>query len=639
MKNLGAEVVAFFAPDGPLAKEVEGFEARPDQAAMAASVAEVIEGGGCLMAEAGTGTGKTLAYLVAAVLSGKKTVISTATKTLQTQILDREVPLLSKALGRKVSAELLKGRENYLCRRRFNRWTQQSVLRLDRGMDILREWVATTKTGDRGELTELPEEFDEWGRIAATSESCLGQKCPNQDTCFLQLRRRAAQKAQLVVVNHHLFFADLSIKSESSGEVLPRYSAVIFDEAQHIESVATQYFGVRAGSARVADLLRDAATLLGGKKLTEASAERLTSLERNAEIFWGYLSPGTEGKRLKDALDGEGARRLALLTGSLEEMLKHLADAKLDEDEKDALERRMRQIMGDLRVFAEPPAPGEVRWAEMRGRSINLHSVPVDVAPVLAEKLFALPIPVILTSATLRVASSFDYLRSRLGVPATAKEAVAEGPFDYAKQCLLFVPPEMPDPNDARFAGAVAEMIEKILRATNGRAFCLFTSHRVLRLVAAKLKGRIPWAMLVQGEAPRERLLEKFRDDVHSVLLGAQAFWEGVDVPGEALSAVVIDRLPFASPSDPLTEARVEKLVSLGRSPFSDYQLPLAAMALRQGVGRLIRRPTDRGIVAVLDTRIMSRSYGGFFRKSLPPAPITRDFSEVEGFFSKPTPP
>ena len=639
MSKLTEAVLDFFSPGGPLSTNIPGFETREEQARMAASVARVMEGSGVLLAEAGTGTGKTLAYLVAAVLSGRKVVISTATKTLQAQIIDREIPLLSRALGKPVSAELLKGRENYLCLKRYGRWSRQPQLRSEQGLEFLEGWVGRTTTGDRGELADLPEEFETWGRISATSETCLGQKCPNQERCFLTARRRAAQRAQIVVVNHHLFFADLAMRSDTGGEVLPRYSVVVFDEAQHLESVATQYFGIRTGSAKIAQLVRDSGYGVAGKRMPEELTEKIEAVERSSEMFWSFLGPETEGKRLTDPLDGESARRLSLLAGAIEEWLKCLCRIDPEGEERESLERRGRQLLGELRVFMEPPAPGEVRWAEARGRSLYLHSVPVDVAPTLKEKLFGRPLPIILTSATLRVGGNFDYIKRRLGVPEDAAEEVAEGPFDYEKQCLIYVPREMPDPNDAGFARGVAEELKRLLSASNGRAFCLFTSHRLLRSVAAILRGNIPYTMLVQGEAPRERLLEAFRQDVHSVLLGAQAFWEGVDVPGEALSVVAIDRLPFASPADPLIEARVEKIESEGGSPFREYQLPLAALALRQGVGRLIRTPNDRGVVAILDTRIMGRSYGGFFRKSLPPSPITRDFSQVDRFFSPDGPP
>jgi ATP-dependent DNA helicase DinG len=576
---------------------------------------------------------------VAAALSGKKIVISTATKTLQTQILEREIPLVSRALGRTVSAALLKGRENYLCLRRYKRYTSQHLLRFAGRSEVLEEWAGRTQTGDREEIEGLPEEFDIWGRVAATSDTCRGQKCRHFEDCFLQARRKAAQRAQIVVVNHHLFFADLAVRSESAGEVIPRYSAIIFDEAHHLETVATQYFGVRLNSHRVAELVRDAGTLEGAKASAGSLAETVDAVARAAENLWTVLAPEEGALRLHDGLDGEAGKRLTHLAGAVERWIERIGDiqggAKGDESSDiEALVRRARTLLGELRLFAEPPPSGEVRWVETRGKGVFLHSVPVDVGPVLAERLFARGAPVVLTTATLRVGGEFSYIRNRLGVPETAKEFVAESPFDYPRQCLIYVPRDMPDPNTPEFPRAVVDTLMQILGASRGRAFCLFTSHRILRLTAQGLRGQVPYRLLVQGDAPRDTLLRSFREDVSSVLLGAQAFWEGVDVPGEALSAVIIDRLPFSSPGDPLVEARVEKILERGGSPFREYQLPVAAMALRQGVGRLIRRPDDRGVIVILDVRIMARSYGSFLRKSLPPAPITRDFSELESFFT-----
>lgn len=623
--------------DGPIAEVVENFNHRPDQLLLAQKVEKTLIIGGTLLAEAGTGTGKTLAYLIPALLSGKKIVISTATKTLQSQIIDREVPLLSKALERPISAVILKGRENYLCLRRFNRYRSQRSLKLGTAADTLIAWGERTTSGDRGELTDLPEEFDAWRLICATSESCLGSKCKDFERCHLQGRRRDAARAQIVVVNHHLFFADLALRSSTGGEVLPQYSAVILDEAQHIERVATQYFGVKVSSGRVMDLLRDAGALLGaGKKNTPPRVEEaLSSVEATSAGFWSALAPSPTSLRINETFAGEPAKRLEFLVSALGVMSEVITLLANPDDETEGLKRRISLLVDELNLFTTPPKAGEVRWIEPRGRTTFLHSVPVDISTTLTEQLFSTPKPIILTSATLRVGGSFDYLRSRLGVPAEASEIAVEGPFDYARQCLIYIPADEVDPNAANFSESAYKEVLRILSITKGRGFCLFTSHRILREVAARLRRtKLPYHLLVQGDAPRETLLEQFRNDMHSVLLGAQAFWEGVDVPGEALSAVIIDKLPFSSPGDPLVEARIEKIREEGNSPFNRYQLPMAAMALRQGVGRLIRRMDDRGVVAILDTRLATKNYGGYLRRSLPKAPITRSIDDLRAFFS-----
>lgn len=628
-----------FSAEGPLSTVLPGYAPRPGQVQLALAVAEALTGGEILLAEAGTGTGKTLAYLAPVVAAGKKVVVSTATKTLQAQLLDKDVPLLSAALGRPVAAVLLKGRQNYLCLRRFERFRAAPGLRLGREgllLDRLERWAGATDSGDRAELSDVPEEFWAWNEVCSTAETCWGSKCPREEECFLLRKRRAAVKAQVLVVNHHLFFADLALRSSAPAEVFPRYAAVIFDEAHHLEQVATQYFGVRVSSYRVADLLRNASALDGpGRGLPESLQVGLERVEERSNALWASLPATAAPSRMRGALEGESAERLNGVLEALADWSERLAPRQAESCEAEGLFRRTEELRRDLALFAQAPQAGEVRWSEVRGRGAFLHAAPVEVAQTLGANLFSSGAPVVLTSATLRAGGSFEYLRRRLGILGAARELSVESPFDYGRQCLLYVPEEMPEPNSHRFADAAAEQIRGLLLASRGRAFCLFTSHRVLRSVAAALKGALPFRLLVQGEAPREVLLREFQEDLHSVLLGAQAFWEGVDVPGEALSVVIIDRIPFASPAEPLVEARLELLRSRGESPFWSYQVPAAAMALRQGVGRLVRRLEDRGVVAILDRRFVASSYGKYLRESLPPMPITGDLARVRAFLEE----
>ncbi len=624
-----------FSDDGPLARALPGYRLRPGQLDMARRVAAVLREGGVLLAEAGTGTGKTLAYLAPAVLSGKRVVVSTATKTLQTQILERDIPLLARALDRPVSAVLLKGRQNYLCRRRFEKFRLQGRFGFSPLDEAFHRWAGSTATGDRAELEGLPDDYAPWREVCSTRDTCWGARCPHEAACHFLNQRREAQRAQILVVNHHLFVADLAVRAASSAEVLPRYEAAVFDEAHHLEDVTVHHFGVQVGPHRIADLVRDARAELAppGGALPAPLEKALAAVQEAADGLWQTLPlPRGEAVRLTTGLEGRAGEALARLLRALEALDERLAPRQAESLEAETLLRRARELHAELARFGEPPLPDEVRWIEPRPRGAVLRAAPVEAAPVLRDALFGQGLPVVLTSATLRVGGEFAYLRARLGVPAGARELQVDSPFDHRAQGLLYVPTGVPDPNSPGFAEAAADEILRILELSRGRAFCLFTSHRVLRIVAERLRGQVPYPLLVQGEQPREVLLRRFQAEVESVLLGALSFWEGVDVPGEALTAVVIDRIPFASPADPVVQARIELVRSRGESPFRAYQLPAAAMVLRQGVGRLLRTTRDRGVVAVLDRRLLERAYGRYLLESLPPFPITRRLSEVARF-------
>jgi ATP-dependent DNA helicase DinG len=678
--SLREAVATVFADDGPLARTVDGYEPRDGQREMAATVAEIITDGGTLLAEAGTGTGKTLAYLVPALLSGERVLISTGTKNLQEQIYDKDLPALGRALGISISATLMKGRANYLCLHKWEVYrdavsgdTGTSGRLIDSGdqvlLPMLSDWVARTATGDRAELEELPEDVSLWKEVAADAESCLGVECPRYHECFVTRMRQQAAESDVVVVNHHLLCADAAVRQSAYGEVIPSASTLVIDEAHQLEEIATQYFGVACGNRRVDDLVRDGERLLTAHPFGNGNGELQRALSRVGEraqaLFLGLtmahsartLAAG--GPRLGREPDGQvryTASSLSehfedgmMLAGALEGLEAILALARptggaephADGDSPAAseaveatvtLSRRAGELHRDLRFLIKADDPDFVYYLEGRGRALHLRAAPIDVSRIVQSALFERMRATVVTSATLSIDGSFDYVRGRLGIRG-AREVQVPSEFDYARQTLLYLPRRMPPPRAATFAEAAARETMEILKRSQGRAFVLFTSYAVLNAVQRVLEMSLPYPLLVQGTAPRSVLIQRFRTTPNAVLLATASFWQGVDVVGEALSCVIVDKLPFASPGDPVTAARIEAIAAGGGDPFGEYQVPLAILALQQGLGRLIRHRQDRGVLAVLDPRLRTMGYGQRFLDSLPPAPITHDLDTVEEFF------
>ncbi len=647
-------------PGGVLAEAFPGYEHRPQQLAMAHAVGQALAEQRALLVEAGTGTGKTLAYLVPAILSQKKIIVSTGTRHLQEQIHEKDIPLLRDILGLPVEAAMLKGISNYLCKRRFAELGEVS----DPDLVKISKWAGETKTGDRAELAAVPDESPAWKQVTTTPDARLGPRCPYFDRCFVTQARRAAAKAKIIIVNHHLFFADLALRSAYPGAaVLPPYDAVIFDEAHQIEDVATEHFGIGVSSLRLMALVRDAKKALThvpprapADLLADArsAAVMIANLEiRGDNLFVALRARLLEAGAQNDTrmavpadLFEEAVRKEAWFRfdAALDEVAAHAdrraLDAARDPDAPDkahedaaAVARRAAAFRNDLGELADAgpnAAKRHVRWAEVRGRTVLLHASPIDVAPLLRQTVLGATESAVFTSATLTAGGTFEYARERLGLPPDDAEALAvDSPFDYARQAMLYLPRDLPAPNEPGFADAVIARVVELCTITSGRAFVLFTSHRALRVAAAALRPRLPFPVLVQGEGPRPALLEQFRSTTGAVLLATSSFWEGVDVPGDALSLVIIEKLPFSAPDDPITAARVERLTERGGDAFREYQVPRAAIALKQGFGRLIRRRDDRGIVAILDHRILTKSYGQLFLASLPPAARTSALEQV----------
>jgi len=641
----------FFAPGGVLSRTHPAYEFRRGQLQMAQAVEQALEERRHLIVEAGTGTGKTLAYLVPVIRSGKKVIISTGTKNLQEQLFHKDIPFLEQALFPKGEGKLkvcyMKGRNNYLCRKKLYDLTDQPVLSGLEEIEHYRAiaaWEKVTQSGDKAELAALPEASALWHKLDARSDTCLGQKCSAWDRCFITGMHRRAMESDIIIVNHHLFFADLSIKQQAEyapdAGILPEIGAVIFDEAHELEDVAGSYFGVSVSNGRFEELCRDVeVSLQRNHMLSAAMSGALKSVRERAPFFFALLPPG-DGRfsfeNRREFMEENGDEFLGLQQ-SLGRLGSELENLPSKPEEVFNFARRAQELQVQLSFVMESQDRNTVFWIERRrgGRDnpgVYLQATPIDVAPILRSCLFDKLECAVLTSATLAVGGSFEYMRHRLGLEH-ARETVLPSHFDYANQALFYVPPDLPDPRTPQFAARAADRIHHLLEMSRGRAFVLFTSYAQMNDVYQRLLGELEFPMLLQGDAPKTALLEEFRLTPHAVLFATSSFWQGVDVQGEQLSCVIIDRLPFAVPSDPVVAARVKSIDAEGGNAFFQYQVPSAVITLKQGFGRLIRSLHDRGLLVLLDNRILKKAYGKVFVESLPAYRRTTDIKQVEKFF------
>jgi ATP-dependent DNA helicase DinG len=641
----------FFGPGGVLSRTHPAYEFRRGQLQMAQAVEQALAEKRHLIVEAGTGTGKTLAYLLPLIRSGKRVIVSTGTKNLQEQLFYKDVPFLTQALfpdgETKLNVCYMKGRNNYLCRKKLYDLTDQPVLS---GLDEIEHyraiaaWEKTTQTGDRAELAALPEASALWHKLDARSDTCLGQKCSSWEKCFITEMHRRAAESDIIIVNHHLFFADLAIKQQSDyapdAGILPEVGAVIFDEAHELEDVAGSYFGVSVSASRVEELCRDVEAALQRNHLLSASLTGAVKSLRDRTMFFFALLPQGEGRfafeNRREFLEENGDEFMGFQQ-SLTRLGSELENLPSKPEEVLNFVRRAQELQVQLGFLMESEDRNTVFWIERRRgarerSNVFLQATPIDVAPILKACLFDKLECAVLTSATLAVGGGFDYIRRRLGLEH-AREVVLPSHFDYEKQALFYVPPDLPDPRTPQFAAKAADRIRRLIEITRGRAFVLFTSYAQMNDVYQRLLGEIEFPMLLQGDAPKSALLEEFRLTPNAVLFATSSFWQGVDVQGDQLSCVIIDRLPFAVPSDPVVAARVKSIDAEGGNAFFQYQVPAAVITLKQGFGRLIRSLHDRGLLVLLDNRILKKQYGRLFVESLPKYRRTTELAKVEEFF------
>jgi ATP-dependent DNA helicase DinG len=615
------------------------YEYRAAQLEMAEMVHDAFEKHHHAIVEAGTGTGKTLAYLIPAICSGRRVVISTATKSLQEQLHQKDIPFLQKHFAPNLKVAVMKGRANFLCISKLNQMQDQALLKGIEEIDAFRQikdWAKLTETGDRAELTFLPDDSELWGRLDARRETCTGQKCPSFNPCFVTGMHQRAKDADLIIVNHHLFFADLALKKDDFGSILPEYSAVVFDEAHEMEDVASEYFGRQISNFRFEELARDADHTLRSLHLGTPAMLRKTQRirERNRSFF--ELFPPREGRfsfsrNEREAFLEQNRETYEALVSSLKSLETEVAALASKPEEMTRIARRSFELRQELAFLLESSEKNFVYWYERRNKGVFLTATPIDVSQILRERLFEPFDTVILTSATLTVGGRFDFIRQRLGIDHV-KDRTLPPEFDYPRQALLYLPRKMPDVRDAGFSAKAADEIVQLLEHSQGRTFCLFTSYSQMNELFERVRTRVSFPLLLQGTAPRSVLLERFKNTEGAVLFATASFWQGVDVPGEQLSCVIVDRLPFAVPSDPIVAARVQALQEDGRNAFGEFQVPQAVLALKQGFGRLIRTKTDRGVLALLDTRIVRMPYGKIFLESLPRYRVTHELAEVARF-------